>query len=132
MELKKTFSADLEIKERGVNSLSPGVGLCLWARADNDAIISSGTLLGEKGLSSERLGKMVVSNIMKYLRNNIPVDNYLSDQLIPLMAYINRPSKIKVLEITNHTKTNLALIEKFSERKFEIIEEKNGFFIEFF
>jgi RNA 3'-phosphate cyclase len=131
-ELKGRYSADLDIKEKWVETLSPGVGLCLWAKSDTQAIISSGTVLGEPNLSSERLGKMTAADLMKYINNNIPVDDYLSDQLIPLMAHINKPSTIKVLQITNHTKTNLQLIAKFTKRKFEIIKEKKGFLIKFY
>jgi RNA 3'-phosphate cyclase len=129
-ELKGKYELNLE--EKWVDSLSPGVGLCLWSESDNGAHISSGTFLGERRLSSERLGKMAANNILKYIKNDIPVDNYLSDQLIPLIAYIRRPSKIKVLEVTNHTKTNLELIKRFSKRQYGIKKKENTFFIDFY
>jgi len=129
-ELKGKY--DLNLKEKWVDSLSPGVGLCLWAESDNGAHISSGTLLGERDLSSERLGKMAANNILKYIKNDIPVDNYLSDQLIPLIAYIKRPSKIKVMEVTNHTKTNIELIKRFTKRQYGIKKTENTFFIDFY
>jgi RNA 3'-phosphate cyclase len=131
-ELKGKYDYDLALTEKWVDSLSPGVGLCLWAESNNDACISSGTFLGERNLSSEQLGKMAVTNILKYIKYDIPIDNYLSDQLIPLIAYISKPSKIKVLNITNHTKTNLELIKRFSKRQYEIRKEKNAFFIDFY
>ena len=61
----------------------------------------------------------------------MPVDNYLSDQLIPLMAYIKGPSQIKVLQITSHTKTNLELIKMFTKREYKIKEVKDGFLLEY-
>ena len=120
-----------DIKYEWVNSLSSGVGLSIWAKSDRGAIISTGTLLGEKNLSSEKLGSIAVKELLKYINNEIPVDNYLSDQLIPLMAYVRKPSRIKVLEITSHTKTNLELIKKFLERDYNIRKEKNGYVIEY-
>ncbi|MFW9930940.1 MAG: RNA 3'-terminal phosphate cyclase [Candidatus Thorarchaeota archaeon] len=131
-ELKGKFAYELVLKEKWVDSLSPGVGLCLWTESNNNACISSGTILGERNLSSEQLGKIAATSILKYIKHDIPIDNYLSDQLIPLIAYINKPSKIRVLEITNHTKTNLELVKRFSKRHYEIRKEENTFFIDFY
>ena len=119
------------IRYNWVNSISPGVGLSLWAQSDSGAIISTGTILGEKRITSEKLGMMAANEILKYINNDIPVDNYLSDQLIPLMAYIKGHSKIKVLEITSHTKTNLDLIKLFNNRNYTIIKDNKHFIIEY-
>jgi RNA 3'-terminal phosphate cyclase (ATP)/RNA 3'-terminal phosphate cyclase (GTP) len=130
--LKGKNEYDLDLIEKWVDSLSPGVGLCLWANSNNNTYISSGTLLGERKLSSEQLGKMAIKSILKYINNDVPVDNYLSDQLIPLIAYIGQPSTIKILELTNHTKTNLELIRRFTKRVYKIRKKENAIFIEFY
>jgi RNA 3'-phosphate cyclase len=130
-ELKRHLNADIQINHQWVNSISQGVGLSLWAESDTGAIISSGTILGEKHISSEKLGKIASNELLKYIKNRIPVDNYLSDQLIPLMAYIDEPSSIKVAEITNHTKTNLELISLFLKRKYRIIKGYNFYEIKY-
>ncbi len=129
--LKRNLKIDTDIKHTWVDSTSPGIGLSLWAESDTGAIISTGTLLGEKRLSSEKLGVIAANEILKYIKNDIPVDNYLSDQLIPLMAYIGAPSRIKVLEVTSHTRTNLDLIKLFTNRENRIKKEKKGFIIEY-
>ncbi len=129
--LKRNFKVDTDISYLWVNSASPGVGLSLWAKSDTGAIISTGTILGEKRMSSEKLGLMAANELLKYINNDIPVDNYLSDQLIPLMAFINKPSKIKVLEVTSHTKTNLNLIKKFIKKDYVINKNKNNCTIEY-
>ena len=129
--LKKNLKVDIEINYKHVNSLSPGVGLLLWAHSDTGAIISTGTLIGEKKISAENLGKIAANSMINYIKNKIPVDNYLSDQLIPIMGYANEPSKIKVQKITNHTKTNLKLTKLFVNRNYKIIKEKNHYIIEF-
>lgn len=130
-ELKRNLNIETDIRDVWVSSLSPGVGLSLWAQSDTGAIISSGTVLGEKKISSEKLGAKTASELIKYIRNGIPVDNYLSDQLIPLMAYVREPSRIKVLEVTSHAKTNLDIIKLFTNRSYVITKEKNYFFIEY-
>jgi RNA 3'-phosphate cyclase len=130
-QLRKKLRLETNIGYIYVNAISPGVGLSLWAESDSGAIISTGTILGEKDITSEKLGLIAVEEIYKYIQNKIPVDNYLSDQLIPLMAFSNTPSKIKVLEVTSHTKTNLELINLFIKRNYTIIKKQNYFIIEF-
>ncbi len=98
--VKKDLKIETDIRFTWVDSISPGVGVSLWAQSDTGGLISSGTMLGDKKTSSEKLGNMVAQKIISYVQNGIPVDNYLSDQLIPLMAYIEEKSCIKVLEIT--------------------------------
>ncbi|UCC20763.1 MAG: RNA 3'-phosphate cyclase [Promethearchaeota archaeon] len=131
LKLKKKLGLNVKLSLKYVNSLSPGVGLSLWAISDNGAIISSGTILGEKNITSEELGNIAADKLIEYIKNEIPVDNYLSDQLIPLMAFIQEPSKIKVLEVTSHTNTNLELIKLFLNRNYQIKNENKYSTIEF-
>jgi RNA 3'-terminal phosphate cyclase (ATP)/RNA 3'-terminal phosphate cyclase (GTP) len=130
-QLNKNLGIDVKINYSYVNSLSPGVGLSLWANSETGAIISSGTILGEKKISSENLGISAANKIITYIKKQIPVDNYLSDQLIPFMGIIEESSRIKVLELTNHTKTNLELMKIFLQRKYQIKNRKTHFIIEF-
>ena len=130
-QLKKNLKMNIKIDYKYVNSVSPGVGLCLRACSDTGAIISSGTILGERNITSEELGKLAANELIKYIKNDIPVDNYLSDQLIPFMGIVNKQSRIKVLEITSHTKTNLELMKLFLNRSYRIIKENKHLIIEF-
>jgi RNA 3'-terminal phosphate cyclase (ATP)/RNA 3'-terminal phosphate cyclase (GTP) len=131
LQINKKLRIETNIKYRWVQSTSPGVGLSLWAHTNTGAIISTGTILGEKNLKSEDLGKIAANEIVKYIENKNPVDDYLSDQLIPLMAYTKEPSRIKVLQITSHTKTNLELVKLFTHRDYQIIKEKSCYIIEY-
>ncbi|MFX1469259.1 MAG: RNA 3'-terminal phosphate cyclase [Promethearchaeota archaeon] len=126
--LKKYLELEVSLDFKYVNSLSPGVGLSLSSRSDTGAIISSGTIVGEKNIRSEDIGKLAAKELIKYIKENVPVDNYLSDQLIPFMGFVKEPSKIKVLELTNHTKTNLELIKLFLNRNY-IVNKQNDHFI---
>ncbi|MHA1931465.1 MAG: RNA 3'-terminal phosphate cyclase [Promethearchaeota archaeon] len=131
-QIRRRLKFETDIKIHWVESNSPGVGLSLWSCSDTGAIISTGTMLGERNIRSEEVGKIAADEIIKYIENDIPVDNYLSDQLIPLMAYAKEHSKIKVLQITNHTKTNLELIKLFTQKDYRIITENGHFIIEIF
>ena len=130
-QLRRNIKFETDIKYTWVDSFSPGVGVSLWAQSDNGAIISTGTFLGEKNLSSEKLGVIVAREMLKYIQNEIPVDNFLSDQLIPLMGYVKKPSSIKVSEITRHAQTNLELIKLFTKREYEIKKHENYSIINF-
>ncbi|MFX1275528.1 MAG: RNA 3'-terminal phosphate cyclase [Promethearchaeota archaeon] len=123
--LKDFSNFTTNIREIWVNSSSPGVGLSLWAQSNNGNIISSGTILGEKRISSEKLGEMAANEILNYIKKDIPIDRYLSDQVIPLMAYIRESSIIRVLDITSHAKTNIQVIKKFTNRDYKIIKNKD-------
>jgi len=129
--LNKDLKVETNIKFTWVDSISPGVGVSLWAQSDTGCIISSGTVLGDKKTSSEKLGNITAQKIISYIQNKIPVDNYLSDQLIPLMAYIEEKSCIKVSEITNHTRTNLELTKRFTKKDYKIVKFDNFYKIHF-
>ncbi|MFX1346858.1 MAG: RNA 3'-terminal phosphate cyclase [Promethearchaeota archaeon] len=130
-QLKRNLKIETNIEFVWVDSTSPGVGLSLWAQSDTGAIISTGTILGERKIRSEDLGKLAANEITKYIKDGIPVDNFLSDQLIPLMAYVKKPSKIKVQQITSHTQTNLELVKLFTPRDYNITKENNYYIIEY-
>jgi RNA 3'-phosphate cyclase len=129
--LKKNLNIETDIKFTWVDSNSPGIGISLWAQSDTGCIISSGTILGDNKTSSEKLGTKATQKIISYIQNEIPVDNYLSDQLIPLMGFIEEKSCIKVSEITNHTKTNLELTKRFVKKDYKIEKFSNYYKIHF-
>jgi RNA 3'-terminal phosphate cyclase (ATP) len=129
--IEKNLRTELNLKVSYVKSLSSGVGLSLWAHSDTGAIISSGTILGERNITSEKLGRLGADELLFYIKNEIPVDNYLSDQLIPLMAYTEKPSRMKIHKISSHTHTNLELTKLFTQRDHSIIKEKDYFIIEY-
>ncbi len=78
--------------------------------------------LGEKGTSSEIVGKTAADNLLKQIMREEPVDEYLEDNLIPCLALFG--GVIKASNITDHTASNIYVCEKFLDVKFEI---ENGF-----
>ena len=115
-----------------------GSGLSLWLETQNSRIGAGSfgrparKIKGKlhRGISSEGLAKEVVekgneelgikSLIWEY--ENGVVDSHVADQLLPYIA-LNGGS-IKTSRISEHTKTNAFVIEKFLDVKFEI-NEKN-------
>ena len=109
------------------NTLSTGSGITLWAvfSQEKDELgylnpIKIGSdALGEKGKSAEDVGKEAANKLIEEINSKAPVDQHLADNLIPFMGLISN-SKIKVSKITNHTLTNIYVVEQFLGKKFKI------------
>ena len=102
-----------------VNTLNPGSGLTIINRYSNGS--RKGCFVpGERNLSSEQVGKICSTKWLNIKRSKAAVDEYAADQLIVPMALCEEESEITVDKITNHTKTNMYVIEKFLKNKFNI------------
>ena len=120
---------ELNITTNYHKSLSAGVGVDVWFKFSNNVILGVGTTLGERGVSSEKIGKKVAYKINNLLKSSATMDEYASDQILPLLFLIEEPSKFKVQHVSSHFKTNLEILNMFFDRKWEIIKENDGFLI---
>lgn len=107
------------------DSLSTGSAIVLWAlysvKKDYDLVnpvILGSDALGKKGKRAEKVGEEAAKRLIKQINSEAAVDKYLADQLLLYMALFG--GKIKSSEITDHTKTNKYIIEKFLDVKFKI------------
>jgi RNA 3'-phosphate cyclase len=98
---------------------SPGTGICLYAELVPFGRLGS-DMLGERGLSAERVGSMTASNLLFQLRSRAPIDKFLGDQLIPLLALASGTSIIRVSELTSHTTTCIEITEQLTNAQFKI------------
>lgn len=84
------------------------------------------TLLGEKGTSAENIGKRLAGQVSRYLHSPACVDEYLTDQLLLPLALIaestHQPSQFTARCISEHTRTQAMMIEKFLKVKIEFEE----------
>ncbi len=112
--------ADSHIELRYANdSTGPGNVLLLGARFANVCEISSG--IAQQGKSSEAVATGAAKGLRAYLASSAPVGAHLADQLLLPMALAGG-GVFHTLSITDHTRTNIALIEQFLPVKF-IVEE---------
>lgn len=107
------------IRSKYVDALNPGSGICLWLKTDSGVILGS-DIIGEKGKPSEKIGKECAEYLCEIANAKATVDRFFSDQIIPFMALAKGTSIIKPDKITNHTKTNIWLVEQLLGKKFEI------------
>ena len=96
----------------------PGSQICLVSEFENTVIGADN--LGKLGKRAEDIGKEAALGLLKEQKSNICLDKHLADQILPYLALALGKSQVSVSEITNHCKTNIWVIEKFIEGKFQI------------
>jgi RNA 3'-phosphate cyclase len=121
--LKNDLQADVSVEEN--KTLSPGTGVTIWT--DSKDVILGSTVLGERGLASEEIGKNVVNNLLSEINSNSTLDTYAFDQILPYMAIAKGESTCIVKEISNHAQTNMWLIKQFLDTNFQAKQEENNF-----
>lgn len=105
------------------DSTGPGNALLLGARFANVCEISSG--IAQMGKSAESVATGAAKGLRAYLASSAPVGVHLADQLLLPMAlagggqYLTRP-------LSDHTRTNIELIEKFLPVRFQVDDEQAG------
>jgi len=96
----------------------PGSQICLLAEFENTVIGADN--LGKLGKRAEDVGKEAAFELLREQKSEACLDKHLADQILPYMALGSGKSKVTVSEITNHCRTNIWVIEKFLNGKFEI------------
>lgn len=107
----------IEEKVEYYQTQCPGSQICLIADFENTAMGIDN--LGKLGKRAEDVGKEAALELLKEQKSEACLDKRLADQILPYLALIPKKSQITVSEITNHCKTNIWVIEKFIEGKFE-------------
>jgi len=96
----------------------PGSQICLIVKFENTIIGTDN--LGKLSKRAEDVGKEAALELLKEQKSEACLDKHLADQILPSLALAEGKSQITVSETTNHCKTNIWVIEKFLDGKFEI------------
>ncbi len=99
----------------------PGSQICLIAKFENTVIGIDN--LGKFGKPAENVGKEAALEFLKEGERKTCLDKHLADQILPYLALAGKKLEVTVSEITNHCKTNIGVIEKFIDGKFETDNE---------
>jgi RNA 3'-terminal phosphate cyclase (ATP)/RNA 3'-terminal phosphate cyclase (GTP) len=126
--IKKELGLVPMISINYVRTSNPCSAVELFARTENSVLGSDA--LGEIRKRAEDVGKEAAEIMVKTLLKHSAVDMHAEDQLLPYMALADGKSAISVAEITNHTRTNIWVIEKFLDVKFDIDEKKKIIYCE--
>lgn len=122
----QSVGTSVHIQTEYSQSLSPGSGITVWVvLSEKDEEISrlGADALGERGKPAETVGKEAADQLIAAINSSAPIDAHLADNLIPWIGLF-RPSSIHVESISNHTKTNITVVEQFLGTIFTIDEEK--------
>lgn len=126
MTLGQHVLCPINITTEYANTPSDGCGITLWAIFSKDKneidvknpIRLGADVLGEKGKRAEAVGSECAQKLLAEIKSGAAVDKHLADNLIPLLGLVG--GEIKTSEITNHTKTNVFVVERMNGRKFRI------------
>jgi RNA 3'-terminal phosphate cyclase (ATP) len=108
-----------QISREALRLPSLGSGITLWSGCKGASV------LGERGLPAEKVGRRAAEELIIELRSAATVDVHLADQLIPYLALAG--GSYTVREISPHARTNIWTVGHFMDAKIEIKEE-NGLF----
>ncbi len=119
---KSKINPDLQVKAfpSYVDTLSTGSSAYAHALYSNCKLGCSA--LGERGKKAEDVGRECAEGLMKEINSNAVVDKHLADQLIPFLGLFG--GEFITSEITEHTKTNIWVVEKFIDKRFKVAGDK--------
>ncbi|XP_054459017.1 RNA 3'-terminal phosphate cyclase [Anoplopoma fimbria] len=133
-----------EIKELYINipavqekekAFGNGNGIIIIAESSTGCVFA-GSALGKKGVYVDKIGIEAAEMLLRNIRHNGCVDEFLQDQLIIFMALAKGTSRIRTGEVTLHTKTAIHIAEQLTQAKFTItkcedeLSSNEGYIIE--
>ncbi|KAK7126749.1 hypothetical protein R3I94_018061 [Phoxinus phoxinus] len=96
-----------------------GNGIIIIAESSTGCIFA-GSALGKKGVYADKVGIEAAEMLLRNLRHNGCVDEFLQDQLIIFMALANGTSRMRTGPVTLHTQTAIHVAELLTNAKFVI------------
>lgn len=99
-------------------SFSAGSALCIAGEFANTVIGSSS--LGAIGKRAEEVGKEAAEDFAREFHSLACLDRHMADQILPYLALCGDRSTVTVSELTSHCRTNMWVIEKFLNGRFQI------------
>ena len=100
---------------------SDGHGNVIALHIEHEYIHEIVTAFGARNISAEAVAARAVDEARAYLAAGVPVGPHLADQLLLPMALAGGGSFV-TSQPTDHTRTNAAVIEKFLDVEFTIVE----------
>jgi len=110
--------ADVKVEERvyrDVEAVGQGGALILWAEAGPTILGASS--LAERGKRSERVGEEAAAALVAEVESGATLDVHAADQLLPYLAWPDRPSRFLVREVSGHLETMAWLVPRFVPSK---------------
>lgn len=116
--LNKNLKLDTQ-QQFHLNGISQGN--TVYVKVKHECHIQLFTALGEMRKSAEQIAAILAKEVKLYLSSEAVVDEYLADQLLLPLA-LGQGGEFTAQCISEHTRTQAAMIEKFIDCKIEFIE----------
>jgi RNA 3'-phosphate cyclase len=126
---KNGYDVNVDVINDRSNTYQKGSSIILWAETDTGVIVGADAI-GELRKMSEAVGKEAAEKLLAELSVKSTVDVYLADMLIPYMALAQGKSTFLVRTISEHIESNIWLMEKMLNVKFNIQKANNLYKIE--
>ncbi|MBD3310684.1 RNA 3'-terminal phosphate cyclase [Candidatus Woesearchaeota archaeon] len=128
--LKARFDCPVNVQTEYADTYSPGSGITLWAIFAKsgedvdflDPVIIGSDAIGERGKPAEKVGRDAAQELAEEINSKAAADQHLEDNIIPFLALAG--GRIKVAKLTDHTRTNMYIVEKFLGGLFDIDEQE--------
>lgn len=112
-------SIDMDIAVKYVPSRSPGSCIVLWGVTE-DGLVVGADAIGEKGVRAELVGQEAGQILVDQIRRGAPVDDWVADQLIPVLAVAG--GELRVPRFTSHVKHNIAVAQQIVDAEWTVDE----------
>ncbi len=123
------YKADIQIINDQSNPIQKGSSIVLWAETDTGVRLGADAI-GELRKSAEDVGAQAAQTFLGELGAKPTVDEYLADMLIPYMALAEGKSCFFVRAISEHIESNVWIMEKMLNVKFNIQKVNNLYRVE--
>ena len=100
---------------------SPGPGNVLFVEIETPQLTEVFTGFGERGIRAERVAERLVHDVRRYLAAEVPIGEYLADQLLLPLAMAGG-GEFVTLPLSRHSTTQIELLEQLMDVKVEVHE----------
>ena len=87
------------------------------------------TGFGQQGVKAERIASAVYRDAKKFIESDVPVEEYLADQLMlpmGLAASQGHTSSFLSSELSGHSRTHLEVLKRFLDIKTDVTTGEDG------
>jgi RNA 3'-terminal phosphate cyclase (ATP) len=121
---KKLSLDDSSLKAVRISN-SGGPGNVVIISIKSEQVSESFTGFGKVGLKAETVASSACKAAHSYIEAGVPVGKYIADQLLIPMALAGG-GRLKTMKPTEHTLTNIEVIQKFLDLNFEVTRESDN------
>lgn len=117
--LERSLSMDRNRLKVVEDRESAGPGNVAFVEVESEHVTEVFSGFGEKRVSAEIVAERLAKDVQAYLEADVPVGEYLADQLLIPLA-LGGGGSFVTTPLSSHSTTNIDVIERFLSRKFSV------------